>query len=440
MSTLRCNVLPGLTGLVLTLATLSFLPVIAQADVPAVERFDMATATGNAQGSGGIPFGGISVDAYSGPAGESPGGSVSFITTVEMKGQQLPVVVAGPVTCLNVSGNTAVIKFDGRGDFDLGTVTVTLTDNGGGGLDRFDAALSSEPGDCSTGFALSGGPLDGRAVVLDDTDYTSFETRIDSGPSGPTNDSTPTFAFSSSPRASGFECKLDSEPFRACSGPGNSDSLPVLADGSHTFTVRALDSASNADPTPASRTFTVDTVPPDTAIDSGPTGFTNDASASFGFSSNAPGRFLCRFDAGYWNPCESPAVWTDYSELLDGPHIFAVQAIDAASNADPTPATRAFTFDSEAPVTTITKGPKRRVKTKRKRVKLRVSFISDARASFECRLDKAAYEPCASPYEVKAKSRPHPGKEHTISVRATDPAGNVGESAAVKFTIIRKAR
>ncbi len=307
-------------------------------------------------------------------------------------------------------------------------------------MDRFDAARSSASADCSIGFALSGGALDGRAVVLDDTDYTSFETRIDSGPSGPTNDNTPTFTFSSSPRASGFECKLDSETFRACQGPGNADSLPMLADGAHTFTVRALDSASNADPTPASRAFTVDTVPPGTTIDSGPPGFTNDASASFGFSSNEPGRFLCRFDAGYWNPCESLAVWTDYSELLDGPHTFGVQAVDAASNADPTPATRSFTFDSVTPVTTITERPRRRIRTRRKSVKLGAAFISDAGASFECRLDRSAYRPCTSPYGVRAKSRPRPGKKHTISIRATDRAGNVGEPAIVESTVIRSGQ
>jgi hypothetical protein len=332
-----------------------------------------------------------------------------------------------------------VIKFDGSGGtFDFGTSTVTLVDNGGAGLDLFAASLSSSPGDCSPGFALSGLPLNGRAVVSDDVDYRAFETRINSGPTGPTNDNTPTFTFSSSPPASSFECKIDSEGFRACSGPGRSDISPTLSDGPHDFTVRALDSASNPDPTPATQAFTVDTAPPDTTIDSGPTGSTNDVSASFGFSSDEPGRFLCRFDAGSWNPCDSPATWTDYSELLDGPHTFAVQSIDSAANPDPTPATRDFTFDTAAPETTITKMPESRVKTKKKSVKVAVSFSSDAGSTFKCRLDRAAFELCTSPYSVRAKSRPGEGREHTISVRATDQAGNVGGTTAVEFTAIRR--
>ena len=437
MSALRFKGLPGLRKVIpgLLLVVLAVTPATAEADPPPVQQFDLATATGSAAG-----FWGITVDAYSGPSGENPGGGVSFGTYIVVKEQEIPVQVAGHVTCLNVTGNTAVIKFDAdAGTFDFGTSTVTLVDNGGAGLDRFAASSSFSPDDCSLGFALSGLPLNGRAVVSNDVDYRAFETRIDTGPAGPTNDNTPTFTFSSSPPASSFECKVDSGSFRACSGPGNSDTTETLSDGPHAFTVRALDSASNPDPTPATQAFTVDTAPPDTSIDSGPTGTINDASASFGFHSDEPGsRFLCRFDAGSWNPCQSPTVWTDYSELLDGAHTFAVQSIDSASNPDPTPATRDFTFDTAAPETTITKQPESRIKTKKKSTKVRVSFSADAGSTFKCRLDKAPFEPCTSPYSFRVKSRPGEGKEHTISVRATDQAGNVGEPAIVNFRVIRK--
>ena len=78
-------------------------------------------------------------------------------------------------------------------------------------------------------------------------------TTITSGPSAETNDPTPTFTFSSQPGTS-FECKLDSGSYAPCSSPKTTSHL---TDGSHTFSVRAKDSAGNIDPTPASRTFTV---------------------------------------------------------------------------------------------------------------------------------------------------------------------------------------
>jgi hypothetical protein len=80
-------------------------------------------------------------------------------------------------------------------------------------------------------------------------------TVITGGPNARTNHPMPTFAFSSQPGTS-FECKLDSGSYLPCSSPRTTS---YLADGSHTFSVRARDSAGIVDPTPASRTFTVET-------------------------------------------------------------------------------------------------------------------------------------------------------------------------------------
>src|SRR5262249_50668989 len=61
-----------------------------------------------------------------------------------------------------------------------------------------------------------------------------------------------------------FECSLDSAPFSVCSSPVT---YSALADGSHTFRVRAVDNSGNTDPTPASFTWTVDTTPPGITAD-----------------------------------------------------------------------------------------------------------------------------------------------------------------------------
>ncbi len=89
-------------------------------------------------------------------------------------------------------------------------------------------------------------------------DMTPPAVGIDSGPAGLTNDATPTFAFSSEPGAS-FECSIDSgtPSFGSCSDAGSDTPASPLADGSHTFRVRATDAAGNQ--ATASRDFTVDT-------------------------------------------------------------------------------------------------------------------------------------------------------------------------------------
>lgn len=83
------------------------------------------------------------------------------------------------------------------------------------------------------------------------------DTSVTSGPNGVTNDPAPTFAFTSSDLDTTFECKVDSDAYLPC----NLDSFTTqrLAEGTHTFYVRATDSLGHTDPTPASRSFTVKT-------------------------------------------------------------------------------------------------------------------------------------------------------------------------------------
>ncbi len=130
--------------------------------------------------------------------------------------------------------------------------------------------------------------------------------------------------------------------------------------------MRATDQVGNVDASPATRNFTVDTVAPTTTIDSGPSGLTNNASPSFGFSSNDGGAsFECRLDTGAFGACSSPQA---YSGLADGAHSFEVRAKDAAGNTDASPASRAFTVDAVV-VDTACQEAKQKVKKAKKKVK-----------------------------------------------------------------------
>ena len=87
-----------------------------------------------------------------------------------------------------------------------------------------------------------------------------------------------------------------------------------------------------------------DTTPPETTIDSGPSGTFTNSSASFTFSSSESGStFECNLDGGSFGSCTSPK---SYTGLSDGSHTFSVRARDGAGNVDSTPAARTWVVDT----------------------------------------------------------------------------------------------
>lgn len=198
-------------------------------------------------------------------------------------------------------------------------------------------------------------------------DATPPETTIDSGPAGATTSTDAQFSFSSSEAGSSFQCRLDGGTWSACTSPKSYSGLAV---GPHTFEVFATDQAGNADASPASRSWTVESAPPapdttapDTTITGGPSGTTSNTSASFSFESSESGSsFQCRLDGKAWAGCTSPK---SYTKLSSGTHKFEVRAIDTAANMDTSPATRSWTIKRGAASSTTFFGPAERTRSYR---------------------------------------------------------------------------
>lgn len=247
------------------------------------------------------------------------------------------------------------------------------------------------------------------------------DTTITSGPSGESiTDTTPTFKFSSDQSPVKFQCAVDSLDFSPCDKTTTLDPLP---DGHHVLAVEAIDDDKLYDHTPAYSGFTVDTTPPTTTIDSGPSGNTADGTPTFGFSSNESSvTFYCSIDSKPATSCTSPLT----TQLLGaGAHTFAVAAVDAAGNADASPATRSFTVTTGAPDTTITAGGGL---TKHPTFSFTSSFPG---STFECELDAFGFGPCTSPIDLTGLS----DGSYTFSVRATANAQTDATPASVAFTV-----
>ena len=181
-----------------------------------------------------------------------------------------------------------------------------------------------------------------------------------------------------------------------------------------------MDQAGNVDPTPASRSFATDVTAPESQMNSGPSGFTTNASPTFGFTSNDPGStFECRMDGASWSGCESPKA---YSDLSESAHVFEVRATDALGNVEASSAQRSFTVDTSAPDTQVDSGPSGFTGPDPT-----FSFSSnEPAAGFECRLDTGGWATCESPLNLTGLA----AGQHTIEVRARDGAGLTDETPA----------
>lgn len=281
-----------------------------------------------------------------------------------------------------------------------------------------------------------GAPAGTFTLALDLVDDVAPDTRISRGPDdgSATSNTSLTFAFDASEPGSTFKCRvypaaLTPPAFDDCSGAGT-HTASGFGPGTYSFEVRATDAAGNNDPTPARRTFTVDTAPPNTTITSGPTSLTRNTSASFAFSSDETGSsFECSLDGGAFTSCASPK---GYSGLSNGTHTFSVRAKDAAGNVDGTPAVRAWTVDTAKPtVGSVSPRHKAIIRDATPTIEATVKdnrTLSKANIALYVagkRIPAAKFKYGASGLLVYNSPKLARGKK-TVRIVATDSAGNVG--------------
>lgn len=260
--------------------------------------------------------------------------------------------------------------------------------------------------------------VDSRAFTVD---LTPPQASIDPTPSSPTNNTTPTFAFSAESGAS-VRCSIDqgTREWVDCTTPTSHTPAEPLTHGTWTFRVQARDAAQNE--TEVSRTIVVDTAAPSLSIDSGPRGPTNIATPTFGFTAEPGASVQCSIDQGTpaYGGCTSARSHT--ATLTDGSYVFHVQATDDAGNV--TEQSRAFTVDTRDPAVGGISGPSGPTNV----ATPSFDFTADADATVQCSVDQGtpAYGDCTSARSHTAD--PLPDGDYTFRVQATDAAGNQAEA------------
>jgi Bacterial Ig domain/Chitobiase/beta-hexosaminidase C-terminal domain/Bacterial Ig-like domain/PASTA domain len=258
-------------------------------------------------------------------------------------------------------------------------------------------------------------------------DQTAPNTSIGSTPSDPTNATGAAFTFSATETGSTFECELDGGGFSSCASP---KSYSGLADGSHTFEVRATDQAGNTDAAPASYTWAVNAGAPSVSI-TAPAGFVNLADADpFAVTATSPDaevasvEFFSCTDAssdcstGSWVSLgtDATAPYTASWPLpADGNTALRAVATDVGSNTGEDIVD--VTVDRTRPVTSIDSAPADPTNT----TGATFDFsASEGGASFQCRLEGGSFAACSSPKSYSSLAE----GAHTFDVQATDAAGN----------------
>ena len=272
-------------------------------------------------------------------------------------------------------------------------------------------------------------------------DTTAPDTQITLKPAALTNSASASFSFTGTdPGGSGvasFQCRRDSaDPadWAACTSP---QSYSSLADGAHSFEVRAIDQAGNADQSADSFEWTIDTAPPLVAIDSLSKSLLKAGESSeVSWHANENGAFSLRLggsdcdsgtvlDSGaYGSQPASHISNVSAADLSEGANTLRLCLSDAAANrgAD----TELINKDTIAPNTTIDTKPA--VLTNSANASFSFSRLrpgGSGVASFQCRRDRRRRcATCTSPTSYSSLA----DGAHSFEVRAIDQAGNADQS------------
>ena len=247
-------------------------------------------------------------------------------------------------------------------------------------------------------------------------------TTIDSAPAAATQDTTPTFAFSSPEAGSTFQVRAerrlvddrDAARSRSARSPRTrTRSRCARPTSPATSTRRRPRSPSRSTRRPRTRRS-----PPPR-----PQRRARRARASRSRLGRRPRLRVPASTAAPFADCSSP---TSYTGLTEAAHTFEVRAEDAAGNLDPTPATHAWTVDQTAPNTSFVSTPANPSANPTPTFGL---GSTETPSTFECDLDGGGWSACSTPFTTP----PLGNGSHTLKARATDAAGNT-DASEITFT------
>ncbi|WP_143092689.1 Ig-like domain-containing protein [Arsenicibacter rosenii] len=286
-----------------------------------------------------------------------------------------------------------------------------------------------------------------QATVSGNTppDTTPPDTTLTSNPPNPTNSSSATFTFTGSDNVTApgnltYEVQLDGTGFSSGASP---KTYTGLADGPHTFQVRAVDEAGNPDPTPASYTWNIDTTPPPAPVVIAPANGskTNNNKPTVRGTAEANISVTILIDGTSVGTVTANAggkwMFTLSNALADGSHTAKARATDDAGNTSVDSNTNTFTVDTTAPPAPVVSAPANGSRTNNN--KPTVSGTAEAGSTVTVTIDNTdigtTTADASGNWTFTISSALSDGS-HTAKARATDDVGNTGpDSNTNTFTV-----
>ena len=279
----------------------------------------------------GLADGGHTLDVKQVDQAGNRSDATSATWTVHATAPGRPSLSGAPAARTN--STSASIGFTGAADS-----TFTCSVDGGAYGDCSSPVTLSDLAEGTHSVAVKQTDTDGNTSltatatwVVDVTAPTA--PTVTSRPAALSNSRTPSIGLSGEPSAT-FTCSVDGGSFASCSNPAKQS---LLADGSHTFSVRQTDVAGNVSAASTPIIWTVDATAPSAPVLTGvPAAKTNLKSARIVFTGPGDAVLTCSLDRAAPSSC---ATAKSLAALAEGTHTFTVTSTDAAGNTSATTAT-----------------------------------------------------------------------------------------------------